>query len=92
MSTDAHGTATAAGSGEEHAASAEPAGIVTSKQWVRGEADSTGDAAKKKTRSVCPHKCQRNQCKECGGAGICQHQHQRNACKECGWGGHLPTP
>jgi hypothetical protein len=43
-----------------------------------------GKGARKKERAKCPHKRQRSQCKECGGAAICPHQRERGRCKECG--------
>jgi len=71
--------------GEEHAAHAEPmpAGMGTGKRRRRGDADTEGGAAQRKG-NVCPHNCEKSQCKECGGSGLCPHQRRRRECKECG--------
>ena len=66
--------------GEEHAAHAEPmpAGMGTGKRRRRGDADTEGGAAQRKG-NVCPHNCEKSQCKECGGSGLCPHQRRRSA-------------
>ena len=33
--------------------------------------------------SICPHKCRKSRCMECGGSQICEHDRERGKCKEC---------
>jgi hypothetical protein len=79
------------------ARSVEPGQPAKGKRRRRGEADTAGGAAKKKTqreapRSVYPHQCERSQCKECGEASICEQAPARKVVWGVGVGTLGPAP